>query len=77
MIDWQKLLESDRQHVWHPYSAVHSDLPVFPIKSAQGVYLTYALQTAARDKADQLLRLKRQQNLARWRADHGAKAKYL
>jgi adenosylmethionine-8-amino-7-oxononanoate aminotransferase len=40
MIDWQKLLESDRQHVWHPYSAVHSDLPVFPIKSAQGVYLT-------------------------------------
>lgn len=26
--------------MWHPYSAMHSDLPVFPVKSAQGVRLT-------------------------------------
>jgi len=32
----------DRQHVWHPYSAIGSDLPVFPVISAQGVRLTLA-----------------------------------
>lgn len=34
------LLEIDRDHVWHPYSAVGADLPVFPVKSASGVHLT-------------------------------------
>lgn len=29
----------DRAHVWHPYSAMHSDLPVFHVDSAEGVYL--------------------------------------
>ncbi len=32
-----KLLDQDRQIIWHPYSAVNSDLPIFPVKSAQGV----------------------------------------
>ncbi len=35
--DWQQF---DRDHVWHPYSAIGSDLPVFPIRSARGVRLT-------------------------------------
>jgi len=33
------LLENDKKTVWHPYSSTHSDSPVFPVKSAQGVYL--------------------------------------
>lgn len=33
-------LELDQQHVWHPYSSIGSGLPVFPVKSAQGVRLT-------------------------------------
>ena len=35
--DW---VQHDRDYVWHPYSAMHSDLPVFPVKSASGVRLT-------------------------------------
>lgn len=34
------LLNNDKKHVWHPYSSTHSDNPVFPVKSAKGVYLT-------------------------------------
>ncbi|MDH5389234.1 MAG: adenosylmethionine--8-amino-7-oxononanoate transaminase [Gammaproteobacteria bacterium] len=34
--DW---LADDSQHVWHPYSAINSGLPVFPIESADGVRL--------------------------------------
>jgi adenosylmethionine-8-amino-7-oxononanoate aminotransferase len=26
----------DRQHIWHPYSAIGSDVPVFPVVSARG-----------------------------------------
>jgi adenosylmethionine-8-amino-7-oxononanoate aminotransferase len=29
----------DYAHIWHPYSAMHSDLPVFHVDSAAGVYL--------------------------------------
>ena len=29
----------DNAHVWHPYSAMHSDLPVFHVDSASGVQL--------------------------------------
>ncbi len=32
-----KLLTSDRNHIWHPYSAMNSDLPIFPVESANGV----------------------------------------
>lgn len=35
--DWA---QHDRDYVWHPYSAMHSDLPVFPVASASGVRLT-------------------------------------
>ena len=29
----------DRQYIWHPYSAINSDLPVFAVRSAHDVYL--------------------------------------
>jgi adenosylmethionine---8-amino-7-oxononanoate aminotransferase len=35
----QQLIEFDRQHVWHPYAAMPNLLPVFPVESAQGVYI--------------------------------------
>ncbi|MCK5479621.1 MAG: adenosylmethionine--8-amino-7-oxononanoate transaminase, partial [Gammaproteobacteria bacterium] len=31
------LLAADRAHVWHPYSAINSETPVFPVDSADGV----------------------------------------
>ena len=34
--DW---LNDDKKHVWHPYSAIDSGLPVFPVESARGVRL--------------------------------------
>ena len=34
------LLELDRQYVWHPYSAATSFDPIFPVASANGVFLT-------------------------------------
>jgi len=35
--DWAYL---DKKYVWHPYSSVNSDNPVFPVSSANGVRLT-------------------------------------
>ena len=32
-----QLIALDRQHVWHPYSAMPNPLPVFPVRSASGV----------------------------------------
>ncbi len=32
-------MRTDREHIWHPYSAMHSDLPVFHVESAAGVEL--------------------------------------
>lgn len=32
-------LEIDKQHIWHPYSAIGSDLPIFHVDSAEGCYL--------------------------------------
>ena len=34
--DWQAI---DRQHIWHPYSALGTKTPVYPVVSAQGVRL--------------------------------------
>ncbi|MCW8924024.1 MAG: aminotransferase class III-fold pyridoxal phosphate-dependent enzyme, partial [Gammaproteobacteria bacterium] len=35
-------LADDKKHVWHPYSAIDSGLPVFPVESAHGVRLQLA-----------------------------------
>lgn len=32
-------LEQDQQYVWHPYSAIQADTPIYPVKSAHGVYI--------------------------------------
>jgi len=32
-------MATDAQHIWHPYSKMQSDSPVFHVESAQGVYL--------------------------------------
>jgi adenosylmethionine-8-amino-7-oxononanoate aminotransferase len=37
--DW---ITFDKAHVWHPYSAIGADLPVFPVVSADGVRLRLA-----------------------------------
>ncbi|MCU7906817.1 MAG: adenosylmethionine--8-amino-7-oxononanoate transaminase [Candidatus Thiodiazotropha sp. (ex Epidulcina cf. delphinae)] len=37
--DW---IDFDKHHVWHPYSAIGADLPVFPVVSAEGVRLRLA-----------------------------------
>ena len=37
--DW---IAADRDNVWHPYSAIGADLPVYPVQSAQGVRLRLA-----------------------------------
>jgi len=36
------LLEFDHQHIWHPYSAMHSEIPVYAVVSAQGVRMQLA-----------------------------------
>ncbi len=35
----QQLLDFDRLHIWHPYASMPNLLPVFPVDSAQGVYI--------------------------------------
>jgi adenosylmethionine-8-amino-7-oxononanoate aminotransferase len=37
--DYAQLLAADRGCVWHPYSSLNADLPVFPVQSASGVRL--------------------------------------
>jgi adenosylmethionine-8-amino-7-oxononanoate aminotransferase len=39
MLPTDQLLALDRRHVWHPYAPMPNTGPVFPVKSAQGVYL--------------------------------------
>ncbi|HSC74923.1 MAG TPA: adenosylmethionine--8-amino-7-oxononanoate transaminase [Pseudomonadales bacterium] len=41
-MDAATILESDRQHIWHPYAAVDSNMPVYPVQSAQGCTLHLA-----------------------------------
>lgn len=40
--DPDKLLAADKKHIWHPYSAMDSDMPVFAVESAHGVRLRLA-----------------------------------
>ena len=35
--DTVKLLASDKKHIWHPYSAMDSGMPVYAVESARGV----------------------------------------
>ena len=37
-----QLIEQDRNVVWHPYSAIGADLPIYPVKSAQGTHICLA-----------------------------------
>lgn len=39
---YTQLIQQDQQTIWHPYSALGSDLPIFPVVSASGVRLTLA-----------------------------------
>lgn len=36
-MDEQSLLAFDRQHIWHPYSSVHSTMPLYAVERAEGV----------------------------------------
>jgi len=42
MTEYQRLIDSDKKNIWHPYSALGSDQPIFPVISAQGVRLKLA-----------------------------------
>lgn len=42
MISLDTLLEIDKRSIWHPYSTMDSDLPVYPVISAEGVRLKLA-----------------------------------
>ncbi|MEE9343807.1 MAG: aminotransferase class III-fold pyridoxal phosphate-dependent enzyme, partial [Gammaproteobacteria bacterium] len=39
-MDIERLKQLDQSHVWHPYSAMDSNMPVYPVASANGVRLT-------------------------------------
>ena len=36
----QALLELDKQHIWHPYAAINSDMPMYAVERAEGVEIT-------------------------------------
>lgn len=37
MHSYPSWFQYDTDHIWHPYSALHSEVPVFPVASAEGV----------------------------------------
>ena len=39
-MDEQSLLAFDTQHIWHPYSSVSSDMPLYAVERADGVMIT-------------------------------------
>jgi adenosylmethionine---8-amino-7-oxononanoate aminotransferase len=39
LLSTTEILEIDRRHVWHPYSAMPSTLPIYAVQSAQGCEL--------------------------------------
>ncbi len=42
MTNYLKILESDRQYVWHPYSAMNTRQTIYPVQSAHGVFIKLA-----------------------------------
>lgn len=42
MTDINALINFDKAHVWHPYSVMGADIPIYPVVSAKGVRLTLA-----------------------------------
>lgn len=40
--DWRKLLDFDREYIWHPYTSITDPLPVYPVESASGCRLRLA-----------------------------------
>ena len=40
MMDEQSILAFDTQHIWHPYSSVSSDMPLYAVERADGVIIT-------------------------------------
>ena len=38
----EELLNYDYHHIWHPYSAMQGEVPVYPVISAQGVRIRLA-----------------------------------
>ncbi len=39
MFSLDTLKQQDQKHIWHPYSAVQADYPVYPVESAHGVII--------------------------------------